>query len=88
MTNLHVFHNDVEWVVAESVEDAPKAMFDTVGATYLDDDLEWRQLDDDAEIRIWHDELGRVSDGGILVLGTAKVWAEANGRGFLCSTEF
>lgn len=89
MTELHVFENDYEWVVAESEEDCNGAMSDSVGATYDDEDeIEWVQLPDDADLIIWLDDQGDVSDDGNLVIGQMSAWIEYNGRGLLCSSEY
>jgi hypothetical protein len=40
-------------------------------------------------MHIWLDaETGDISDGGLLVNGQMSTWAEAFGRGYLCSTEY
>ena len=89
MAELHVFTNEYEWVVAESIEDCEAAMNESVGATYdADDEIEWRQLDDDSTIKIWMNEGDIAEHGeGEIVEKTCREWAEENGRGFLCSTE-
>jgi hypothetical protein len=94
---LHVFANEIEWVVARSLEDAKAVLHElshpVEGAP---DDIEeqfedggWSQEPDDAEMHIWLDaETGDISDGGLLVNGQMDAWAEAFGRGYLCSTEY
>lgn len=92
MADLHVFHNDYEWVVAESVEDCERAMFDSIGATYsVDDEIEWYQLDDDSTLKVWMagDDIAEPDQAGAEVVEkTCQEWAEQFGRGFLASTEY
>lgn len=86
MTELHVFTNDYEWVVAESGEDARRIVAEMGGD---DPEVEWTQEPDGQGMTIWLDaETGEVGSDGILVSGDMATWAEAFGRGYLCSTEF
>lgn len=92
MSELHVFKNDViDWVVAESVEDAKLAHdqymkdigADPYGADlYEADELEWKAEPDDKVLSITDD------DEGCRIEKTCATWAREKGRGFLCSTEF
>ena len=50
----------------------------------------WVQCPDDFDMMIWLDDVGEIAEQGmgILVIGTCRVWVEAYGAGFLCSTEY
>lgn len=90
MPELHVFANDVEWVVAESLEDVEPAMKESIGAVYgPEDEIEWWQPNDDFGLTIWMNG-EEISDGliGVPVRKTCRKWADEQGRGFLCSTEY
>ena len=78
---MRVYRNEVvDWVVAESPEDASKAWEETCGDTYsVEDNGEWEAEPDD--------KLLKVEDDGGTTEQTCAEWVAA-GRGFLCSTEF
>lgn len=86
---LHVYcYGGFDWLVGASPADAEAAAHEQIGWTL---DGEWDPLtqeNDDAYMGIWMDEAGEISDGGIFVWGQMSTWAEAFGRGFLCSTEY
>lgn len=102
MSNLHVFFNDTDWVVAADVQDAIAVWEEAVGDTWADygDADDWRQLGPDDELRIWYEETdfnpdeqpegAKIvkRDHRIAAICTAAAWAAHNGRGFLCSTEW
>ena len=77
---MRVYRNDVvDWVIAESEEDAAKVWEESCGDDYSVDDLgKWEVAEDDEVITLLEDE-GPVAK-------TCKEWA-AEGRGFLGSTE-
>jgi hypothetical protein len=94
---LHVYANDCDWVVAESIDDAWSIYGEMMGSTpeqarrdYEDDDpLEL--LPDDKVIALWMGPDGKVScpaDGGAEARLPAGEWAKRCGRGFLASTEY
>ncbi len=89
---LHVFANDVEWVVAYDIEDAKAIVREFIGLS--DEDMQfdaWGQESDDEYMRIWIDnETGEVGEGCgcTLVNGRMDAWAEAFGRGYLCTSEY
>lgn len=88
---LHVYcYGDCEWLVGETPADAEKAAHEQIGwQKYEEDDEPPRDEPDDAYMGIWLDEeTGDISDGGVFVWGQMGTWAEAFGRGFLCSTEY
>ena len=87
---MHVFANEIEWCVAENLEDVEPAMKDSIGAVYdPEDEIEWSQCHDDATLGIWMNG-DEISDDitGELVEKTYREWADQFGRGFLASTEW
>lgn len=92
MADLHVFANEIEWCVAESLEDVEAAMKESIGAVYSpEDEIEWIQMDDDATLAIWMVE-GEIAEhgeaGAHVETLTCREWADQQGRGFLASTEY
>ncbi len=91
MSNLSLYHNDVDWVIARDVNDA----WILWGALYGEarhDYEEWHpfaRVADDKLISIWCDEHGNpVEQGsGSLINQNAAAWVCAQGRGFLGSLE-
>ena len=93
MADLHVFCDDAEWYVAESVNHAKRLQREFSGCSAQDQEAyDWSEWSDDSELRIWLDpETTDVSYGDgsdVLVLGSCAEWAAAYGPGFLCSTEY
>lgn len=94
MTEIHVFANDCEWWIAESLDDAYALIVDfNYGGCVEDldrDDYDLEQLSDETMIRISCDEDDEPSygDGGDTVELTAAEWCERRPRGMLCTTEF
>ncbi len=88
-TGLHVFRmGHTDYVVAHNAEDA-WAVLSQHGyerCDYDDDDLE--ECPDSDSINILCDAEGHISDGGEALRLTHGEWADREGRGFLCSTEF
>jgi hypothetical protein len=85
---MKVFADIAEWYVAENLEDAMRMQREHIGENPSPAE-DWEELAPEAEIWIWVDEFfGDISDSGVLVIGTAEVWIEDNGPGFLCSTEY
>ncbi len=95
---LKVFHNDVvDWIVAESPEDADKLCLEHYGECTADYDMEWLEeidsltirFEEECEIRPWpEDHLVTLEDGVNIVTAMPAAWAKWNRRGFLCSTEW
>jgi hypothetical protein len=59
VSDLHIFQNDCDWVVAESIDDAWAVWCETTGEKredYDDDRHFWTQLPDDQPLRIWHED--------------------------------
>lgn len=82
---LGVYRNDViDWVIAESPEDATRVWEECMGDTWEnctgDDPPEWVRLPDDHALRIDND--------GTIVEKTCAEWVREQGRGFLGSTEY
>ena len=93
MSELHVYcFGDMEWIIAESREDACRIGNDDFGWGIPDDELDPQELPDDAFMSVWLDpDTVGVSDGkrdDLLVWGQMSVWAEAFGRGWLCGSEY
>lgn len=91
---LHVFTNKTDWVIAADVDDAWRAWEEHSGEERADYDTEWTwdQLAPTHEITIWCDAEGDPcepeEDGSDLITRAAAEWIAAQGRGFLCSTEY
>jgi hypothetical protein len=101
---LHVFSDNViNWVVAYDPEDAMKAYEETTGQPWKefeDDDNEFTQEPDETELTIIEEEMNipePIPTGAVLVKkegyqqtyqATCRAWADARGRGLLCSTEY
>ena len=91
--DLHVFFDDYEWYIAESIDEAKAFQREFGGCSIEDQECsDWHQVLDDREMRIWLDpDTGDVSapcDGAIFVSGSCEAWAESYGPGFLASTEY
>lgn len=87
---LHVFcMGDTDYVIAHNVDDA-WALLSEQGYErdeYHEDDLE--ELPDGGSLAIRVDADGDITDdSGEPLKRTHAEWAEREGRGFLCSTEF
>ncbi len=82
MPELKVFHNDVDWVVAESAEDATKllAEHNSCPVEKLDEDsLYWDEWANDRVLVI--------DDDGTKISKTCSQWA-CGGRAYIGSTEY
>lgn len=80
-SNLYVWTDKVEWVVASSLDDVREVLRQYRG----DDDIiieNFVKLPDDKAIVIGDE------NGALKTSKTAAEWAAENGRGFLCSTEY
>jgi hypothetical protein len=88
VTDLRVWTNDVDTVVARDLADVQVVVEAQYGSTFeqegwsLDD---WAQVPDDESITVRN-----VHDRGWddTETHTAREWAARNGRGLLCSTEW
>jgi hypothetical protein len=90
MAALHVFTDEVDSYVAENLEEAMAAQRAHAGLLVEHQDpAAWEQCPDERELAIHTDENGNAAHGDApLVTKTCAEWAAANGRGFLCSTEY
>ncbi len=104
MNDLKVFHNDVDWIIAESLEDVPKVLKEHIGYEPDDYELEgYEELDMDKEFSMFFVDHGRDDkppesdypksadvyyDEGWYAKSTYRQWAEHLGRAFLASTEW
>lgn len=81
MSDLRVYFNDVEWVVAASPEDAERALEEHYGPMYdPSTPSEWEECKPDTEFTF--------HGGDDDVVKTFAQWAKDNGRGFLATTEY
>jgi hypothetical protein len=83
--NLHVYANEVvEWMVAESPDDAIKVWEETTGMNYADEDGgTFEQEPDDKVIWIGFEENDEETERK-----TCREWANEKGRCYLCSSEY
>lgn len=85
---MKVFTNDTDTVVAEDLADVQRVVEEQYGATFEQEGWtldEWAEVPGDEPITICN-----VNDRGPddKETRTAAAWAEHNGRGLLCSTEW
>lgn len=88
MADLRVFGCGPDYVVARDVEDARQALYEHRGGDLDDYDDEFTAVADDKPISIYVDEQDCISDDGNVLTLTAREWAQREGRGFLCSSEY
>ena len=88
MSDLHVFCNGTDKVIATDIEDAWAAWCETTGESreaYSGETWAWEQMPDDASLPIMRDpESGDRTKDTL----TCAEWVAKDGRGFLCSTEW
>lgn len=90
MPERHVFTDDYDYFISTSVRGARAMQKRMYGECPVDAE-DWYQVSDDAEFKIWLDDLGDVGDpdaSETLVIGKWRDWIENYGPGFLCSTEY
>lgn len=85
---MKVFTNYTDTVVAESLEDVPAVIEQHYGSTMEEEGWEldeWHEVPHDKPITICN-----IHDRGVddKETRTAAEWAQLQGRGFLCSTEW
>ena len=98
---LHCFENEHTVVVAANLEEARSkwdewTFFspDGLDEDDISDEHEIHQISDDRNINIEvEDELKNKPDGVVIKddsvwTATAKAWAQSQGKGFLCSSEY
>ncbi len=95
MSELHVFKNDCDWVIAASEADAVEVWCEAMGERlddYADDEnLGFKRIDDDKDLTIWCDRgTGEPSeidgDGCDPITKPCRDWVQ-RGRGHLGTTE-
>ena len=85
---LHVFHNGIEWWIAESIDNLESVMREVGDLFYFDptNQDEWKMLPDGEEITIIRDPY--LNEGlWVRDIKTAEEWARERGPGFLASME-
>ncbi len=94
MSELHVFANDCEWVVARDVDDAWAVWTEAIGADPKDlkEEDPFEQLPDDKPVTMHANAAGEVAEVGepgvAPLTQTAAEWAARHGRGYLGTTEY
>ena len=101
MTELHCFYTDEHIVVAKSLEDACENWDEWTNTHYedYDDDDAWEdahfivQIPDEKTFAVFvEDELKTKPEGveieGAVWKATSRAWAESQGRGYLCGSEY
>ncbi len=59
---LKVWHNGVEWVIADSTVAATKLLLDLTGNTADDSETDWEELASDSTVTINYDDIGDIPD--------------------------
>lgn len=90
MTELHIFTNEIDWVIARDLDDAYDALKEHNGTERHEiepfDPL--FRMDDSEKLGIMVNSQGEIDDNGETLTLVADEWAKREGRGFLCSTEY
>lgn len=85
---MHVFTNGTDMVVAEDTDDAWAVWCAYLGGERREDyegAWNWEQVEEGKLIKIGVEQ----NDGDVVVTEqTAREWVAADGRGFLCSSEW
>lgn len=85
---LHVFtYDEREYVIAETAEEAREYYpFDDV---FQGDGIEIEQCSDEQMLKVWYGEDNIAAHGkGELIEKTMGEWAEQEGAGYFCTTEY
>lgn len=103
VARLHVWHNDVDWVIAYDEDDAWRVSTAMTGIERDEYSEQWEQLPDDSELPVMLDTdtsdcpdidglpfepLDGKNGFNVRVRTTCADWCKRAGRGMLCSTEF
>jgi len=83
---LTCYHDETEWIVAESPEDASAIQAEYIGEEASSPD-QFSEVDPSTSMTIECD-VSEVFNGDIRQTKTVSEWIEWNGRGMLCSTEW
>lgn len=87
MSELRVFTNGTDTVVAADLADAQRVVEAHHGVTFEQEGWsldEWEEVPSDQLITIWDEGY----DALLYTSKTAADWVASDGRGFLCSTEY
>ncbi|KKN56383.1 hypothetical protein LCGC14_0572940 [marine sediment metagenome] len=87
MSELKVFSNSVDFVIADSVGDAI-SLLPYAGEDVYED--EWGAESMDGKFSIWLDLDGEVAEHGVgdLIERSWEEWIKTFGKGYLCKTEY
>ena len=96
---LKIYYNDaIDWVVAESPEDATEVWEKHTGEDAADYDMEWLEETDPLSIHFVEEydpkpapdgaDITILDNGSVQIIASPAAWIKYNGRGFLCSTEW
>lgn len=80
-STLACWTNGIDTVVASDADDARAIVADMLGE-HVEDVSPMRRVEDDKVLTILNENTGEN------IAKTAGKWAQRNGRGFLCSTEW
>lgn len=90
---LQVYKNGCDWVVAESLDDCWERYTKLTGIQRSDEDMgqeadPFGRVPDDVIIKILVNDKGEIDDHGKPLALTAAEWANREGAGLLCSSEY
>ena len=88
MSELQVFHDGYDWVIAASAEDAAALLTESRGDDPPILAAEFTAMAPDAKLGVLCNERGKPDDHGIGVTKTCAEWVEQEGRGILCSRDY
>lgn len=84
MSKLKLFFNDVDWVIAESEEEAWSFWYQYTGEKQEDyNDFSWSIHSEDEDFTLDDEMMGKAPKSR-----KVKEWIELYGKGFFCSTEY
>ena len=83
---LHCYKDEIEWIIAESPEDASKIQASNIGEEASSPD-QFELIPEDSTLTIHSDE-GEFPEGETPSTKTIAEWIAWNGRGVLCSAEW
>lgn len=83
MSDLKVWTNDTDTVIAADLADVKRVIADHYGSDEFDEDDSWRLRSDERPLKIHNFDGNETA-----VTKTNAEWIASEGRGFLCSTEY
>ena len=85
---LHVFtYSEMEYVIAETTEEARG--YYAYPEIFEDDGIDIEQCPDDLKFKVWYGENNVAAHNeGDLIEKTMGEWAEQEGAGYFCTTEY